>query len=380
MGKCDFLQHASIENQFEDFRPTVLIHCAAERRPDRLADKKEYAMKINCEVTRDLAEICQKYKVWMIYISTNYVFDGLAAPYSVDAEPNPLSTYGKSKLYGEKALLKAQPDSAVLRVPLLFGPLEYLGESSVTALLDSITKKDSPKFDHWQERFPTSSDDLAEVLEAFAAAYIARGRESPAEFGGIFHWQANQLQTKYTMAVTIAEIAGLPHRKFVAVETGPPPDKPRPHFEYMESTRLEKVLGIEGDSAKFRTDFKEAVACYIKPFLEKEVSENEEEEEAPAIASVAPTVNEVQKLPSGESETKCEQPEIRRRSSTNSTVSVGSKPKRRVSLQGDVDALRDRINATLDNPKNFFAQRFFEDEKAQKLYEDHVHHPAAIDG
>jgi len=371
MVKCDLLQHGEVEAQIKDFRPAVVIHCAAERRPDRLQGRVDYAMKINCEVTRNLAEICDEYGIWMIYISTNYVFDGRDAPYSVDATPNPLSTYGESKLDGEKALLHVQPGSAVLRVPLLFGPLEYLGESSVTALLDSITKKADPKFDNWQERFPTSSDDLADVLEAFAAAYVARGHSSPSEFGGIFHWQANERQTKYTMAVTIAEIAGLPINKFIRVDTGPAEGAPmRPQFECMECTRLEKVLGIEGDAAKYRTDFREAVSCYIKPFLEKEVSENEDDDDTSACFPSERHVSE--REVSGESLP-------RRNNSTNSILSVGSKSKKRISLNGDLNALRDVINGTLD-PSKSFAQRFFEDEKAQKICEDHAHHPVAIDG
>lgn len=376
MVRCDLLQHDELEAQFTDFHPTVVIHCAAERRPDRLQGRVDYARQMNCEVTRNLAEICRQRGIWMIYISTNYVFDGREAPYSVDATPNPLSTYGESKLDGEKALLHIQPNSAVLRVPLLFGPLEYLGESSVTALLDSVTKKTAPKFDNWQERFPTSSDDLAEVLEAFSAAYIARGHSSPSEFGGIFHWQANEKQTKYTMAVAIAEIAGLPFSKFVRVDTGPAPGAPmRPQFECMECTRLEKVLGIEGDAAKYRTNFREALSCYIQPFLEKDVSENEFEEEVAPLRQVSaekevpPPV--VEAMPSGDF--------IARRVSTGSTVSAGSKPRRRVSLAGDLDALRDVINGTLD-PTKSFAQRFFEDEKAQKICEEHVHQPVAIDG
>mmetsp|Transcript_10291 Transcript_10291/g.16917 ORF Transcript_10291/g.16917 Transcript_10291/m.16917 type:complete len:351 (-) Transcript_10291:321-1373(-) len=267
--RCDLLEPEQLEAQFEDFKPTVVIHCAAERRPDRLEGNSEYAMKINAEVTKVLGGLCSRRNVWIISLSTNYVFDGKDAPYAEDAATNPLSTYGQSKLDGEKALMEVNPKAAILRVPLLFGPLEYLGESSVTTLLDSIGNE-APKFDHWQERFPTYSVDVAGLLEAFSALYLTRAEAAGEDFSGIFHWQGNQMQTKYTMATTIAGLAGAPVDRFICVDTAPAPGSaPRPQHERMLCTRCEKLLGIEGEPHKFRTDFTVALEECLRPFLAK---------------------------------------------------------------------------------------------------------------
>lgn len=263
--KCDLFDRLQLAAQFDDFRPDIVIHCAAERRPDKLEEDKAYALRINVDVARSVGELSRKNGAWPIYMSTNYVFDGKAAPYSEDAEPSPLSVYGESKLAGEKAILEAHPLAAILRVPLLYGPIEKVEETSVTALLKTI-KEESPRLDNWQERYPTNTEDLAEVLEAMAESYATCSR--PSDFGGVFHWQASERHTKYTMATAIAEIAGLPTAHLVAVDDPPlPGSAPRPQFERMLCSRLEKLLGIEGQPGRFRSSFRDSLRRHLAHFV-----------------------------------------------------------------------------------------------------------------
>uniref|UniRef100_A0A7S4ULL3 RmlD-like substrate binding domain-containing protein n=1 Tax=Alexandrium monilatum TaxID=311494 RepID=A0A7S4ULL3_9DINO len=267
--RCDLLNAEDLEAQFDDFRPTIVVHCAAERRPDALEEDRAYATKINVDLTHDIGKLCRERGVWMIYISTNYVFDGKEAPYAEDAVPRPVNTYGESKYAGERAVAEVHPDAATVRVPLLYGPIEYVGETSVTALLGTI-QKEAPRLDNWQERFPTCTEDAAHVLEAFCAAQVSRGEQSPERFRGIFHWQSNERHTKYTMAMVIAEIAGVDSAGFVSVDEAPPPEQaPRPQFERMLCGRLERVLAQagEGDCDRFRSSFAQSLARNIEPFL-----------------------------------------------------------------------------------------------------------------
>ena len=74
--KCDLMDGAEVRKIIAEFRPHVVVHLAAERRPDRLEKDEEFAYAINAEVPRNLAQICFDLGVWMIYLSTNYVFDG----------------------------------------------------------------------------------------------------------------------------------------------------------------------------------------------------------------------------------------------------------------------------------------------------------------
>ena len=74
----------------------------------------------------------------VVYISTDYVFDGTSPPYQVDDKTNPLNFYGKSKLGGEEAVREVDPHAVILRVPVLYGETEYNGESAVNTLLDVV--------------------------------------------------------------------------------------------------------------------------------------------------------------------------------------------------------------------------------------------------
>mmetsp|Transcript_85855 Transcript_85855/g.228193 ORF Transcript_85855/g.228193 Transcript_85855/m.228193 type:complete len:413 (-) Transcript_85855:18-1256(-) len=269
--RCDLLNADDLQAQFDDFKPTIVVHCAAERRPDVLEENRAYATKINVDLTRDISKLCRARGVWMIYISTNYVFDGKEAPYAEDALAKPVNTYGESKYSGEQVVAEFHADAATVRVPLLYGPVEYLGETSVTALLPAI-QKDSPKLDNWQERFPTCTEDTARVLEAFCAAQVSRGRLNPELFRGIFHWQANERHTKYTMATVIAEIAGIDTAGFVRIDDAPAPGQaPRPQFERMTCGRIEKLLADAGetDMDRFRSPFTQSLTRHVEPFVEK---------------------------------------------------------------------------------------------------------------
>jgi S-adenosylmethionine synthetase len=261
--KCDLLDPEQVRKVVHEFRPTVVVHCAAERRPERLEKDEGWAFAINAEVPRNLAQICSDAGAWMIYLSTNYVFDGKATPYDEKGTPNPLSVYGKSKYAGEEAVSKVAPSFALVRVPLLYGPIESLGETSVTTILEAIRKNPASTLDHWQERFPTMTTDTARVLEALSTAYLSSSEKE--SFGGVFHWQANERQTKYTMGVTIAEIAGIDPSTLVANEAAPAPGgAPRPQFERMLCPRLEAILGAPDE---YRSDFRSSLQACLSPYL-----------------------------------------------------------------------------------------------------------------
>lgn len=115
-------------------------------------------VQLNGEVPRRLAALSTgespRVKPFaLIYISTDYVFDGTAAPYDVDAEPHPVQLYGETKLAGEKAVLGVESDDAptpgrrvVLRVPVLYGPCPQPSDSAVNTLLDIVRDQSGKQY------------------------------------------------------------------------------------------------------------------------------------------------------------------------------------------------------------------------------------------
>jgi S-adenosylmethionine synthetase len=81
-------------------------------------------LQLNVQVPKDIAKISKANGIFLIYISTDYVFDGTQPPYhAIGGKPNPLNFYGRTKLAGEKAIEEVYPEATILRVPIL-----YVGE------------------------------------------------------------------------------------------------------------------------------------------------------------------------------------------------------------------------------------------------------------
>lgn len=119
LAELDVLDEPALEHLFATCRPAAVIICAAERRPDVCERDPAAARAINVTAQARIGVLAARYGAWTLGISTDYVFDGKAAPYREDAAPNPLNIYGRTKLEGEAALLAASPLSCVLRLPLL---------------------------------------------------------------------------------------------------------------------------------------------------------------------------------------------------------------------------------------------------------------------
>lgn len=259
--QCDLTERAQIDQHFADFKPDVVIHCAAERRPDVVFKQPDAARTLNIDVTCNIAEACHKHDVMMIFMSTDYIFDGEDPPYAVDARPRPLSTYGEQKFAGEQMCLE-KCRTVVLRVPLLYGPMEYTKESGVTALYDELTKG-MQRADNMQKRYPTYTCDVARILtKMLEVHFLDAGRK---QLSGIYHWQANEPLTKYDMTMIIASIVDMDASGIEASLAKP--KFPIPQDSQLDCSRLELELGI--DAAAYRTSFKaaceESLMCFLEP-------------------------------------------------------------------------------------------------------------------
>ena len=175
--------------------PDYIIHCAAERRPDVSEADPAASEQLNVEVTENIAKLSKQIGSFMLYISTDYVFDGKNPPYSIDSEPNPLNFYGKTKLAGEEAVKKNLDNYTILRVPILYGTELYPLESSISSIAAGLAKNRSGKFDDTATRYPTHTEDVAFVLDKLISS-----RQEGGDIQGIFHFSSNEALTKYKIA------------------------------------------------------------------------------------------------------------------------------------------------------------------------------------
>lgn len=115
----DFIQ---VNDSLKKNAPDVVIHCAAYTNVDKAEEEPETAFKINACGTENLAKVCAELDIPIIYISTDYVFDGEnKEPYKPDNKTNPVGVYGKTKLYGEESVKKYCKKFYIARTSWLYG-------------------------------------------------------------------------------------------------------------------------------------------------------------------------------------------------------------------------------------------------------------------
>jgi S-adenosylmethionine synthetase len=97
--KLNILEQQEIERVLDEVQPKVVVHCAANRFPDSCTADPEAAKKLNVDSSRALAEATTARDIFLIYISTDYVFSGKRgeAPYQSDSQPGPTNMYGQAR-------------------------------------------------------------------------------------------------------------------------------------------------------------------------------------------------------------------------------------------------------------------------------------------
>lgn len=156
---CDFI---TTEKFIVTYRPDVIIHCAAYTAVDKAEDEKELCRAVNAGGTESIARICKKIDAKMLYISTDYVFDGTKdGYYEVDDTPNPINVYGKTKLEGEQAVQKILEKYFIVRISWVFSEHE---NNFVKSMLRF--GKDRKEINVVSDQFgsPTYTKDLAKLL------------------------------------------------------------------------------------------------------------------------------------------------------------------------------------------------------------------------
>ena len=257
LDRIDITDPAAVDAWLDEVKPDVLVHLAAERRPDVYAEDPEAADRLNIDATEALATSCAAREVNLMFLSTNYVFDGTSSPYLPDDATNPLNDYGRGKLAGEHAVTAASGRHRVLRVPMFHGPSESLEESSVTVLARAFLDSDGPvPLDVRQTRYPAYAPDLAAVIVGLLPGLAGGSLPGP-----ILHFSPDEPFTKRDMGEIIAPLVGAESARAVADER-PPSGAARPEKVKLACPNLE-AMGL----MKI-TPFREAIRMSLESIRE----------------------------------------------------------------------------------------------------------------
>ncbi len=159
----DITDANAVEDFFEEKDFDVIIHCAAYTAVDKAEDEKDICLKVNSTGTENLAKICGKKNKLMIYVSTDYVFDGSGnSPHKASEATSPLNVYGESKLQGEKAVTEYCSDKHfIVRTSWVFGEQN---RNFIATMLRLAKTRDTLSVVNDQIGSPTYSKHLAKLL------------------------------------------------------------------------------------------------------------------------------------------------------------------------------------------------------------------------
>ena len=185
-NELDVTDELQVRRVISDVKPDYVIHCAAYTNVDKAEEEPETAELVNAKSAEYIAKACNSNNAIMIYISTDYVFDGTKkTPYVPDDTTNPTGAYGLSKLHGEEAVRKFCPAHYIIRTSWLYG---HHGKNFVETMI-SLAEKTELKVVDDQVGCPTWTVDLSDAIISFIdeeppfGTYHACGAGSTSWYG-----------------------------------------------------------------------------------------------------------------------------------------------------------------------------------------------------
>ena len=181
--ELDLARPESVRQALAATKPDCIVNAAAYTAVDKAEAEPDLAMHINGEGAGEVASTAAAFGVPLVQISTDYVFDGLAPRPWLESDPTgPLSSYGRSKLSGEEAVMASGADWTILRTAWVYSPY---GANFVKTMLRLAESRDEIGVVSDQLGSPTSAPDLAEAIIAVAKALVAHPGD--AALRGVFH-------------------------------------------------------------------------------------------------------------------------------------------------------------------------------------------------
>jgi dTDP-4-dehydrorhamnose reductase len=231
----NLLRLETINSFLNNINPTTIINCAAYTDVDKAETKFKLANIINFKAVDIISKWTSNNNKKLIHVSTDYVFDGLSnIPLSENSKTKPVNEYGSSKLKGEIACLKNDPNSIVIRTSWLYSSF---GKNFVKTMIDLMKKNNSVKVVNDQIGSPTYAYDLAKVI----IDIIVNNKNK----SGLFHYSNMGVISWFEFAKSIrefynldCEIIGVSSKEFKTIAN-------RPKYSILDKTKIKKTFNLE---------------------------------------------------------------------------------------------------------------------------------------
>lgn len=225
IGNLDITNFDMVDKVFSKEKPNIIIHCAAYTNVDKAEEDYENAYKLNVEGTKNVAILSDKINAELVYISTDYIFDGTKnKPYLPDDKPNPINAYGKTKYEGEKMVQKYCKKYYITRTSWLYG---IHGKNFVETMI-SLSGKPELKVVDDQIGCPTWTVDLSDAIVKLI---------SEKEYG-VYHVCGSGKTSWYGFAKEIFKQANLQVNLKPCTTDEFPRKAKRPKYSVMENNKI----------------------------------------------------------------------------------------------------------------------------------------------
>lgn len=195
----DFTNAHLVKNVFSIYKPEVVVHAGAMSKPDECEANRELAFNVNTQGTMHLLEAAKSINSFFIFISTDFVFDGVDGMYNENDIPDPVNYYGQTKLLAEEKVKEYAGAWSIIRTILVYGRPQTGRENLLTLVKKKNANGEAFKVFMDQLRTPTYVEDLAKAIVSVI--------ENKAT--GIFHISGIDQLSPYAMVIKMAHLLSL---------------------------------------------------------------------------------------------------------------------------------------------------------------------------
>ncbi|KAF2342030.1 dTDP-4-dehydrorhamnose reductase [Flavobacterium tistrianum] len=224
-----------LQSQLDKIKPDIIFNCGAYTAVDKAEEEKDLAFKVNHLAVELIAKYCAENNAKLIHISTDYVFDGSSSiALDEDEETNPINVYGKSKLVGEMACLKENPESIVIRTSWVYSKF---GNNFVKTMQRLMQERDEINVVNDQIGSPTYAADLAKAMIDIL--------ESLKWIPGVYNYSNEGEISWYEFALNIKELGGYACEVKGIQSSSYRTIAKRPNFSLLNKEKIKRVYNLD---------------------------------------------------------------------------------------------------------------------------------------
>ena len=199
--KLDLEQSPLLHGTLSGINPDVIVHTAAMTDVNLCEKKKDKALLINTTSVAHIANWCREHQSKLIYVSTDYVFDGFNEPYFEDSKPSPINFYGLTKYLADILIENLLENYVIVRPTILYGYNDKHDKPTLPVkVIKELKAGKGITVDNFRIKYPTLIDDVANGILKLIES----------DLKGIVHFSNVEPLTRYEWALIVADVFNLP--------------------------------------------------------------------------------------------------------------------------------------------------------------------------